>query len=205
MKRIRPALVLLAALCVPMVLATPQANADPEDSVTPLAKANPSIPREVIARFPKHIQDNGKIYIDPSVKVDTPLLYLDGTPVEGQSAKMTASASSCNKPIIVPGTQVDYGPIVSGPCAFIGTTRTAKKTYNFYGDPAYDGTACFKARGYYDPTPTPAYDPREAWYTGGCNGGGNTYATVPWGNVVGVPAVKAKIGTPLIPWAGQFS
>lgn len=188
-----------------MVTAAPPAHADPGDALSPLAKANPSISKEVIARFPKHLQENGKIYIDPSIKVDTPLLYLDGTPVEGQSAKMTAVALSCNKSLMIYGAQLDYSPVVYSPCGFIGTTPKAKKTYNFYRNPVYDGTACFKVIGFQDLIPTPAYDPVLIWISAGCNGGGNTSVTVAWGSVASTPGTKGKIGTPGIPWAGEFS
>lgn len=168
------------------------------------SKANPHAPKALIDRLPAEVRNDASYVIDPAIQADTPLIYTDGSEVPGQTASQVAAASSCWRSLVVPGWQTDYGSAVEGVCAFIGSSKSSKRTYNFWRNPDSKGTACFKVRGFWDPVVTPAYDPRPTWYTAGCNSG-SSYATVNWGKVIGMPAVKGKIATVLVGWAGEFN
>lgn len=147
----------ITVLCLVPALSTATAVAvHAESAVPPIAKTNPHAPRALIDRLPSHIKNDPTYVIDPAVKADTPLIYVDGSPVAGQSAGQVAAAASCWKSLVVPGWQTDFGSAVEGNCAFIGTTKSTKKTYNFKRNPSSSGNACFQVRGYWDPVVTPA-------------------------------------------------
>lgn len=193
--RKRTILAAITLFCLtPLVTSNAPVQAAPKD-VPPIALTNPHIPMAVIDRLPEKLKNEPRIYIDPSIKVDTPLLNLDGSIVEGQSPELQKAAASCQKAIIIIGTQLDYGPKIDGRCGHIGWNESAQKTYNFWRDPYSNGAACFLVRG---------YSPNEIWFTAGCNTGGNSNVTVNWGMVASVPSVKGKNVSPPIGWAGMF-
>lgn len=151
----------------------------------PIAKADPGASAELIESLPRVVQELG-VLIDDSFEPGMPIVYPDGTPVEGQSPEATRAAveayASCSGSAFAPGTG-SFGP------ASVCSTAV-------FGHPGYDRgyswhtgrgittpRACAQGRGY-------TSQGISTWYSVSC--GTSTGGSVFWGNVLGNPALRAQ-------------
>jgi len=180
-------------------LSTRSAVASPSEPLPPAAKSNPQVSLDVVESLPKSVQDDPTVYIDPSVQPDMPQVYADTLkPVPGQDPDAMAAAATCGSNVAAAGTGAWFGPFQSN-CAFIGGSQNSKLTYTKFTDPNSYGRACWQGRGYDWLSPSNTY--REYWAGMGCSDGSYT---VDWGNVISVPAVKARSITAPVGFAGAF-
>ncbi|WP_344772078.1 hypothetical protein [Brevibacterium ammoniilyticum] len=108
-----------------------------------------------------------------------------GAPVvvsDGEKAAEQAARKYCGGNAWAPVGSI-WGKAARSNCAFIGTTKTVKKTYRWDVSGWSNGRVCVKVRGYNTKA-------KEFWASGGCGKSGSV--TVSWGNVSSVPALKAK-------------
>lgn len=161
---------------------TPAAEGSPlVTRADPISLANPHIKPEVIAALPPVLRSSSLV-IGPDVTVDTPIIYPDGSPVPGQSAAQSARAAACGGPY----TFVK-GVATSG-CAVAGSAGTrVRYTWNSNVDaPAPVG--CVAPEAHDDVG-------RVRWQSTTCGTSG--VATVPWGNNLARPRIKATSGDDL--------
>lgn len=171
-------LVILAWSSVP-------AAAEPADAGAPLPPAavhNPTVPLSVIRALPLAIQDDSTISIDPKLDPTVPIVYADGAPVPGQSARAMKMASSCATYVAaLPGGS--WSPAVRGNCAVAGHPGY-QLTYSWSTAPQVNSSACAQGTGF------PSGKPPVTWYNIGCGKNGSYW--VPWGNSLAQPLLKAR-------------
>lgn len=175
----------ITALALTCALA-PAAASSPTASVDPVSRANPSISREVTSALPPLVRASS-VVIDPTITADTVIVYPDGTLVPGQSAAKTVrAASSCGVFVFVRGVNTST-------CAVFGSPGLKMKyTWNATGRPTPVG--CVAGEGHDDVG-------RVKWLSAGCGTSGRT--TIPWGNNLAKPRLKASSGNLL--FAGGWS
>lgn len=161
-----------------VTVSPPAATAAP---VWKIEKANPGISKEMLDSLPDVVK-NSSVTIDPSYKAGTPIVYLDGSPVPGQkSTAKVATASSCPAygTVVAPGTGAWSG---AGGCGVFGNPNCIQG-YAWDASPQVYTKGCVQGRGFNS-------SKTKTWYAIGCGltGGG----TVPWGNVLAMPAVRAQ-------------
>jgi len=184
------AFVVIASLSIPVSTA----NAAPgvHDAATisdisslPLAQANPQVSLDVIASLPVALQERGDLYIDPSITSQTPLITVDGRPVEGQTPRMMAAAANCGSSMW--GVSTTWSNPYPSNCGVVGSSGT-KVVYTF--STAGDNQGCYQGKGFkpvYKIPTTEITGYSEYWLGRGCSDG---IVTVDWGNVAAVPAGK---------------
>jgi hypothetical protein len=153
----------LAALCL---ISSPTANASPGTSTdrsnTPIARANPQIPRGLLDSLPASILNESGIHVDPTIEPGTSFVIAgtDGkfTVAPGQSIKqmkaaarsiddgnLTAEAASCRTSVVVPVGVTNM--VVKSSCtAVIGANDSAKVTYTV-SDGNTSGTTTWRNSG----------------------------------------------------------
>lgn len=177
-----------------LVLAAPGASAEAIDegggaddlAQLPVAIANPDVPLDVIASLPEVVQLSDVI-IDETFEVGMPIVYPDGSPVEGQDPAVEAAARAsralCSSSAMAPGTG-SFGPAsVCGSVVFGSPGYYRSYAWNTGGVGINAPRACGQARGYTSQKVV-------TWYSVGC--GTSTGGSVHWGNVLGNPAFRAQ-------------
>lgn len=155
-----------------------------------MARANPNVPAAVIAELPEVVQQS-TVMIDPEFIPGSPIVYPDGTPVEGQSESATRQAAMaaylCSGSAWGPPTAA-WGPAnVCGSAVFGSPGYT--RGYRWSGSQGIASPkGCAQGRGFNS-------SGAATWYGLGVCGQGATYP-VPWGNVLANPAVRAKSMSP---------
>lgn len=157
----------------------------------PIARANPDVAPEVIAELPEVVQQS-TVTIEGYVP-GSPIVYPDGTPVEGQSPEATRAAEAAVttadggiSPLANCRLQVWSAGAFWGPTSVCGVAVFGSPGYRRgYSWSAAAGTAttgCVQGRGF-------NASQQATWYGLGCGsfGGGQ----VNWGNVLGNPAARA--------------
>lgn len=157
-----------------------------DDPLPPAAVNNPDIPLEIIAALPEVIQNDPDVFIDPEIDLG-PIVYPDGTPVEGQSARMTAAAWYCGgtAEAAVLGT---WGLESVGDCSVWGSVGKVQGYAWAASDPTK--SVCVQVRGFNGLG-------QRTWYSGSC-GFSNPGVGVPWGNVLSHPSLRAKSNAVLL-------
>lgn len=185
---------LIATTAVP---ASADPPADPEDRRnTAIAKANPGMSDEVLNSLPSGLLHRN-IKVDRSYTPQTPVIYPDGTPVEGQSPVRTRDAQACGEGTVFgPGPGTDWGPISEGTCGVAGS-EGFRATYTWDRVPEGYTTGCVDVRGFDDAG-------AQTWYGAGCGTSGAN-PDVPWGNVLGLAATRAKTTAPPAGFAANWS
>ncbi|WP_188334898.1 hypothetical protein [Cellulomonas soli] len=162
------------------------------EPLPPAAINNPDVPLETIEALPEVIQNDPDVIIDPELELG-PIVYPNGTPVEGQSARMTAAAWSCG------GTAQanvfnTWGPASVGDCTVWGSAGWTQGYTWTVED--LTKSVCVQVRGFNS-------SGTRTWYGGGC-GFSNAGFSVPWGNVLSNPAVRAQslavVSYNSVPW-----
>lgn len=149
------------------------------DHRPPAAVNNPDVPRELIDALPEVIQQDPDVIIDPDVVLG-PIVYPDGTPVEGQDpATMREARARCGG--TATATAVIWGPESIGGCTVWGSVGY-KQGYA-WGVQDASGSACAQGRGF-------TVSGTRTWYSIGC-GKSNAGTTVTWGNILSNPSVRA--------------
>lgn len=183
-----------ALATVGLVGAAPGASADAvaEEPVAvdlaerPVAIANPDVPLDVIASLPEVVQLSD-VTIDESYQIGMPIVYPDGTLVEGQDPEVTRavrnSRALCSGSALAPGTG-SFGPASTcGSVVFGSPGYYRGYVWNTGGVGINTPRACGQGRGFTSQAvPT--------WYSVSC--GTNTGGSVHWGNVLGNPAFRAQ-------------
>lgn len=177
-----------------LVGAAPGASADVTGDVRvavdlaelPVALANPDVPLDVIASLPEVVQLSD-VTIDESYEIGMPIVYPDGTPVEGQDPEVERAARSsralCSGSALAPGTG-SFGLASTCGSAVFGSPGCYRAyAWNTGGVGITAPRACGQGRGFTSQkVPT--------WYSVSC--GTNTGGSVHWGNVLGNPAFRAQ-------------
>lgn len=189
--RARATALAVAALVAVTGVASAAASTGAPDQDTsisdlPVAQANPDVSEELIASLPEVVQQSD-VTIDSSFEAGTPIIYPDGTPVEGQSEQAQRAAVVAR--------------------AFCGATAFANGLGN-WGSPSYCNVAVFGSvgwtQGYAWSSAKGIANPRgcaqglgfnaqkvQTWYGLGVCGQGDAYS-IPWGNVLATPGVRVK-------------
>lgn len=151
----------------------------------PVAVANPGVPAELIESLPEVVQQSD-VLIDETFEQGMPIVYPDGTPVEGQDASATRAAlesrASCNLSALAPGTG-SYGPTSLCSTAVFGHPGYYRGYVWHTGWGITAPRACAQGRGF---TPQGT----AVWYSVSC--GTSTGGDVHWGNILGNPAFRAQ-------------
>lgn len=183
----------LSALSIGVVLGVSAMGLVPtvataEEPLPPAAVNNPDVPLEIIEALPEVIQNDPDIRIDPELKLG-PIVYPDGTPVEGQDAATTAAARAfCGG--TADATILDqWGPTSTGDCVVFGSPGW-KQGYAWAASDARQNV-CVQLRGFNS-------SGTRTWYAGSC-GKSNAGIEVSWGNILANPATRAKSMALLIP------
>lgn len=127
------------------------------------------------------IQNDGEVYIDPEVNLG-PIVYPDGTPVEGQDAMTTFAARAfCGGTAAAPILGL-WGQTSVGDCVVFGSPGWKQG----YAWNAQDPTksVCVQVRGFNSAQ-------TQTWYSASC-GKSNAGVSVAWGNVLANPAARAQ-------------
>lgn len=155
------------------------AQAASEDDRWPIEITNPGLSQEVIDALPEVILNDPDVIVADDLQLG-PIVYPDGTPVEGQSAKMVQAANSCNGTATGLGTG-GWGPTSYGGCVVWGSPNYVR-VYGF--TKTSDSNGCQQFRGY-------NAQGTATWYSGGC-GAWSSGVGVVWGNVLANPAARAR-------------
>lgn len=168
-----------------LILAPSAANAGEAADDLPILEANPGLSQEVIDSLPEVVLQSD-VLVDDSYEPGMPIIYPDGTPVEGQSAATTFAAAFCGGTVYgPPGT---WGATSQGSCGVFGHPGY-KRGYTWAAaNVSIFTTGCVQGRGY-------NASQNAQWYSLSCGSIGS--GTVPWGNVLAKPATRAlSQGTP---------
>lgn len=169
-----------AALCLTVALP----SAARADDLLPIEKANPGLSRTVVDSLPSVVKASS-VKIDESFVAGSPIVYPDGTPVPGQSAKTKKAAAACGSTAFGPGSGA-WGATSNGTCGVFGSPGYTRGYY--WAIPAHVYTrGCLRARGFNS-------SGTATWYNVGCGTSGGSH--VPWGNVLATPAAQAKSMAP---------
>ncbi|MDO8143552.1 MULTISPECIES: hypothetical protein [unclassified Isoptericola] len=156
----------------------------------PIAKANPNASKEVILSLPGKMQ-RADSYIDPSYSPGDIIYYPDGRPVEGQNLtaaetmEAAAVAAGCSGTVYA-GSYGYFG--VEDICSVVIWGHRGYEQRYYWGTGSKYETTCMKGRGYY--FDRSGYPVKKMWDLG-CRKFHYTGVSVPWGNVIGNPSVRA--------------
>lgn len=182
-----------AAALSAVALAVAPASAAEQTEPPPAAITNPDVDRAIIDALPDVIQQDPDVIIDPDLALG-PIVYPDGTPVEGQTRELTREAGArCG------GTATAmlavYGPESVGSCVVFGH---AGYTQGYaWGVQDARGGVCAQGRGF-------TASGTRTWYSIGC-GKSNAGTAVRWGNILSNPSIRALSTTaPLLNSVGWW-
>ncbi len=156
----------------------------------PVSVANPDVPRTVIEQLPEAVQQS-QVVIDDGFVPGSPIVYPDGTPVEGQAPDVVAR---------IAGARADCGGRATG--SGLGSWG-AESTCGVavFGSPGYvrgyswwvpmtvSAKACAQGRGFNS-------QGVRTWYGLGVCGSSHYNFGVPWGNILSNPSVRVKSMSP---------
>lgn len=166
--------------CLTLAFIPATAIAATGDRLPPAAVNNPDIPLSVIESLPEVIQNDRDIVIADDFDPASPIIYPDGTPVEGQSAVKTAAAARCGGTASA-GVLGTWGVPSVGGCAIFGSPGH-QEVYSWHVmDPTK--TVCVQGKGF-------SAAGAQTWYGIGC-GTSRTGVGVRWGNILANPAIRA--------------
>jgi hypothetical protein len=180
MSTVVPATGAVLALLALLLAPTPALGSTSESSEPPPAAINnPEVPRDLIDALPEIVQQSPDVIVDPDLVLG-PVVYPDGTPVEGQSASQVREARArCG------GTATAmlavYGPESVGTCLVFG--HAGYRQGYAWGVQNPQGGVCTQGRGF-------NASGTRTWYAIGC-GKSSSGTTVPWGNMLSNPSVRA--------------
>jgi hypothetical protein len=141
------------------------------------------VPRDLIDALPDVIQQDPDVIIDPALVLG-PIVYPDGTPVEGQDAATTREARArCGG--TATAIAVVWGPESIGGCTVWGSP--GYKQGCAWGAQDASKSVCAQGRGF-------TVSGTRTWYSIGC-GKSNAGVKVTWGNVLSNPSVRAMATT----------
>lgn len=144
----------------------------------PAAVNNPDVPRELIDALPHVIQQDPDVIIDPELVLG-PIVYPDGTPVEGQDAATTREARArCGGTATLPPSS---GVRRAGGLHRVGQPRV--QAGYAWGVQDASKSVCVQGRGF-------TVSGTRTWYSIGC-GKSNAGTSVTWGNVLSNPSIRA--------------
>lgn len=150
----------------------------------PVAERNPALSLELLASLPPVVQQSTTVTIDPELEPGTPLIYTDGTVVPGQSEDAIEAAATCGGTAWGPPGGA-WGAASTSGCGVWGYDSTARVSYRWWLSQAAFTTAQVQGWGYNSAK-------TGGWY--GVGSGSNNYVgtTVPWGEVIAVPKLRAR-------------
>lgn len=170
---------LAAVLSLTAAAAVPAAASGPTDPAPPAAITNPDVPRALIDALPTVLQQDPDVIIDPDVELG-PIVYPDGTPVEGQdAATMRDARARCGG--TATATAVVWGGESVGSCTVWGDAGYKQGYAWGVQDPS--GRVCAQGRGF-------TVSGTRTWYSVSC-GTSNAGSEVAWGNVLSDPSLRA--------------
>ena len=182
LKRLSAVCAIVATTAAVSLTLAPPASAEPAQQPDPVKVANPGISQKVLDSLPAEVRASD-VHIDASYQPGMVIIHPDGTPVAGQSAKLTALAASCGGIVNGPPFTMSWGLTSTGQCGVFGSPGY-RRPYSWDTNLASFTTGCVQGRGFNS-------SQTQTWYTvGGCGSKGS--GTVPWGNVLASPATRAR-------------